>query len=96
MNIAYFNFSQRAIQSEHEEKYEMAAILWHKASEHAKHPANRKWTEYRAELNSNRHTLHKRREELKARDSQRRKEERETRRLATALKTHIDKEEASA
>ncbi|MCK3670948.1 hypothetical protein [Photorhabdus noenieputensis] len=35
----------------------------------------REWAEYRAELNSSRHTLHKRHEELKARASQHRKEE---------------------
>ncbi|WP_448512329.1 ANR family transcriptional regulator [Photorhabdus laumondii] len=95
MNVTHFNFSQRAIQSEREEKYETAAALWNKAAEHAKHKVNREWAECRAELNSNRHTLHKRYEELKARTSQRRKEEREAKKLAAALKTHIDKEEAS-
>ncbi|ERT12717.1 ANR family transcriptional regulator [Photorhabdus temperata] len=95
MNITHFNFSQRAIQSEKDEKYEIAATLWKKVAEHAKHQVNREWAECRAELNSNRHTLHKRYEELKARTSQRRKEEREAKKLAAALKTHMDKEEAS-
>ncbi|TDB42078.1 ANR family transcriptional regulator [Photorhabdus khanii] len=96
MNIPYFNFSQRAIQSEKEEKYEIAAILWKKVAEHAKHPANQRWAECRAELNLKRHTLHKRYEEAKARSSQYRKEEWATKKLAAALKAHIDKEEASA
>ncbi|MGV7962002.1 ANR family transcriptional regulator [Photorhabdus tasmaniensis] len=95
MNITHFNFSQRAIQSEKEEKYEIAAALWNKVAEHAKHQVNREWAEYRAELNSSRHALHQRHEELKARVSQRRKEEWETKKLTAALKTHIDKEEVS-
>ncbi|WP_445494005.1 ANR family transcriptional regulator [Photorhabdus sp. SF281] len=96
MNITHFNFSQRAIQSEKDEKYEMAAILWKKVAEHAKHPANQKWAECRAELNLKRHTLHQRYEELKARASQHRREEWVAKKLAAALKARMDKEEASA
>ncbi|MCT8354199.1 ANR family transcriptional regulator [Photorhabdus kayaii] len=92
MNITHFNFSQRAIQSEREEKYEIAAAFWNKVAEHAKHKVNREWAEYRAELNSSRHTLHKRHEELKARASQHRKKEWAAKKLAAALKAHMNKE----
>ncbi|EQB98553.1 ANR family transcriptional regulator [Photorhabdus temperata] len=95
MNITHFNFSQRAIQSEKDEKYEIAATLWKKVAEHTKHPANRKWAEYRVELNLKRHSLQGRHEQWKAHDSQRRKEVREAKKLAAALKAHMDREEAS-
>ncbi|WP_118984405.1 ANR family transcriptional regulator [Photorhabdus sp. CRCIA-P01] len=95
MDITYFNFSQRAIQSEREEKYETAAIFWKKVSEHAKHSSNRKWAEYRSELNSKRHSLHERHQQWQADNKRRRKEDGETKRLAGAIKTHIDKENDS-
>ncbi|MCW7547129.1 ANR family transcriptional regulator [Photorhabdus sp. APURE] len=95
MNITHFNFSQRAIQSEHEEKYEIAAVLWNKVAEHAKKQINCEWAEYRVELNLKRHSLHERYEQWQADNKQRRKKEREAKQLADALKIHIDKAEGS-
>ncbi|PQQ23696.1 ANR family transcriptional regulator [Photorhabdus hindustanensis] len=92
MNITHFNFSQRAIQSEREEKYEIAAALWNKVAEHAKHQINREWAEYRVELNLKRHSLQGRHEQWQEDYKQRRKKEREAKQLADALKVHIDKE----
>ncbi|RAW76020.1 MULTISPECIES: ANR family transcriptional regulator [unclassified Photorhabdus] len=95
MDITYFNLSQRATQSEREEKYETAAIFWNKVAEHAKHSNNRKWAEYRSELNLKRHSLHERYEQWRADNKQRRKKEGEEKQLANALKIHIDKEKES-
>ncbi|KMW73318.1 hypothetical protein TI10_09535 [Photorhabdus luminescens subsp. luminescens] len=93
MNITHFNFSQRAIQSEKDEKYEIAAALWNKVAEHAKHQVNREWAEYRVELNLKRHSLQERYEQWQADNKQRRKKEREAKQLADALKAHINKVE---
>ncbi|MEQ1964448.1 ANR family transcriptional regulator [Xenorhabdus khoisanae] len=84
-NKTYLDFANTAIQKEKEEKYDLAAIYWGKAKNVATSLNTQLWAEYRQEHNEKRYSLHNS-------YSNALRTPKEDRRIAEALKEHINKQ----
>lgn len=82
----YSIFAQSAVIEEQKGRYETAVVYWEKAARYAQRPVNQAWATSRIELNTLRHTLHKRFEQWQIDNRERKAKEREKRLLADALK----------
>ncbi|PHM60946.1 ANR family transcriptional regulator [Xenorhabdus ishibashii] len=84
-NKSYLYLADTATQKEKEEKYDLAAEYWEKAKNVATNLKNQLWAEYRQEHNKKRHSLHHC-------HSTALRSQKENKRMAAALKRHMNKQ----
>ncbi|KMJ44355.1 hypothetical protein AB204_14845 [Xenorhabdus khoisanae] len=90
-NKTYLDFANTAIQKEKEEKYDLAAEYWGKAKNLATTLNTQLWAEYRQLHNEKRHSLHNSYSKVLRTPKEAAAIE-DTRRIAEALKEHINKQ----